>query len=83
MYFTGISIKSLGISPNSGKICFFVELQVSNMINELANVNTNRNFENKESLILTHHQQLCCIELVEKFVYYYNHILLYCNKRFI
>lgn len=64
----GLSMKSCGMSANAGKLCIFVELLVSEVMNELSNISSMKDLETNESIILKHHQQQCAFVLIERLI---------------
>lgn len=68
LFFVDLTIKSLGLSPNSGKLCIFLESLISTVAVELSNMNSEKGLDSEQATILKHHQQSCCIELIKKLV---------------
>lgn len=66
--FVDLTIKSFGLSPNSGKLCIFLESLISTVDVELSNMNSEKGLDSEQATILKHHQQSCCIELIKKLV---------------
>ncbi|XP_065224601.1 conserved oligomeric Golgi complex subunit 1 [Planococcus citri] len=63
-----LSIKSSGQSPNSGKMCLFIQSLVSDIMKEIPDSHSEDDDEAEQMQILKRHQQQCCLDLTEKLI---------------